>query len=107
MRKTNSMTPGPWKTIDTYVESSSGRLIANAIKLKGKSLLHDQELHDEAVANARLIAAAPELLAALKSFVACRASNGDGTFSKCAPNDSDIDTALALLTRIEVAGDGR
>lgn len=55
-------TTGPWKTIDTYVESVSGRLVASAIVIKGKSLRHDSELMAEARANAHLIAAAPELL---------------------------------------------
>jgi hypothetical protein len=63
-------TPGPWRTIDTYVESSFGRLVCNAIKLQGKSLKADQEMHDIAVANARLIAASPELLGTLQLLVA-------------------------------------
>lgn len=58
----NLFTPGPWKTIDTYVEASNGRLVANAVKLQGKSLVADQEQRTEALQNARLMAAAPEML---------------------------------------------
>ncbi len=56
-------TPGPWELNDLSVESASeGKWIACADSRMGNDLFEDQ-------ANARLIAAAPELLEALEALV--------------------------------------
>ena len=79
--KTATHTPGPWTadrleghvfTIATYKgenpdHSLSGRLIANCM---GHSSNFELGLRDEQIANARLIAAAPSLLAA--ALTACK-----------------------------------
>ena len=52
----------------------------------------------EAEANARLIAAAPELLAALEKMLACGIQE-NGKWVKCAPNDSDLEQASAAITK--------
>ena len=57
-----SFTPGPWTNKDTLVMTSEGNYVADC----GMSyMIPDYEKH----ANARLIAAAPALLAALESMV--------------------------------------
>lgn len=62
-----SHTPGPWiadQPFEGHVANASGRLVCSAMGH------YDGEEHTrkENVANARLIAAAPELLAALKAI---------------------------------------
>jgi len=57
----SEQTPGPWhvdKTLKRFVYSADGNLIADA---------SDYREYEEALANARLIAAAPDLLVALEA----------------------------------------
>ncbi len=59
-------TPGPWRVISGTlgaVEAANGVQVANAEQTRPVRCAAD---HDERKANARLIAAAPELLEALK-----------------------------------------
>lgn len=69
----SSFTPGPWvvRTIDqslATVETQDGEyIICNAAQLRGDDWKTE---HAERKANARLIAAAPDLLAALQRIVA-------------------------------------
>ena len=59
-------TPGPWNQIrDTISIASARGLVATAVKKHNGILISN----DEMSANARLIAAAPELLAALEQFL--------------------------------------
>ena len=64
-------TPGPWRTMDTKhsgrvaIHDSAGRWVADAINASG-GRAYSTERWDEAEANARLIAAAPAMLAALE-----------------------------------------
>lgn len=63
-------TPGPWKADTFLVTASNGREVTHVGLLgRRKSSFPDQSGVDECVANARLIAAAPDLLAALKQAV--------------------------------------
>lgn len=58
-------TPGPWRLNRRFcfnVEDQNGRTIAR--------INFDHETYDEAMANARLIAAAPDLLAATEAALA-------------------------------------
>lgn len=63
-------TPAPWhvgdtnKNFDAMVYGKDGLMIANCTKVRGRSI-------EEEDANAQLIAAAPELLEALKKIVKC------------------------------------
>jgi hypothetical protein len=59
-------TPGPWNTDEQVIFASSGEAVASTWKF-GQFDVGGRGSHAEADANARLIAAAPELLAALKS----------------------------------------
>lgn len=62
--------PGPWKVVGhKFVENDEGRLICNAISLKGASLIECEKRELEAQANARLIAAAPDMLKGLELAV--------------------------------------
>ena len=72
---TTQHTPGPWNVTGLYVRERDGGLVASII-----DLWHDQKTPKaEMDANARLIAAAPDLLAALKELLwgASRTSDGD------------------------------
>ena len=61
---TTHHTPGPWTASDNAIYGSSG-LIKPLV-----AHLDDRFADDEAANNARLIAAAPDLLAALREIVA-------------------------------------
>lgn len=62
---TTQHTPGPWNVTGLYVRERDGGLVASII-----DLWHDQKTPKaEKNANAQLIAAAPELLAALQAAV--------------------------------------
>jgi hypothetical protein len=59
---TQNHTPGPWKTNCLHIERQNGQSIAATV--------HDSwQTEEEELANARLIAAAPELLEALQQCV--------------------------------------
>lgn len=63
---TNKHTPGPWRYVGhfgTHCLDSKGRCIADAPQPNGMS-------EEEGFANARLISAAPEMLAALEAVAA-------------------------------------
>lgn len=61
-------TPGPWKRMFTFnVINAGGRLVASCAG--HQSTVNAMAVEAENEANARLIAAAPELLAALKRIV--------------------------------------
>ena len=90
-------TPGPW-TIGRFPQSDdrvyiSGRTWQNFAEVCSHASGFDQP---EAAANARLIAAAPELLAAVRAFVQWDEGNQSGR----ALNDA-IRTARAALARAE------
>lgn len=60
-------TPGPWYCVDTSNHAHDYRLLAaNGVPLPLNVVAND---HSEQRANARLIAAAPDLLAALRGMV--------------------------------------
>lgn len=62
---TTQHTTGPWNVTGLYVREQDGGLVASI-----NDLWHDQKTpKSEKNANARLIAAAPELLAALEALV--------------------------------------
>jgi hypothetical protein len=56
-------TPGPWETDNIAVRSIDRQICLCEITVRGRPY---DETYDEALANARLIAAAPDLLGALK-----------------------------------------
>ena len=68
-------TPGPWHTggDGKIIYSNDGWAVANATVFHGRA-----DPHHEAESNARLIAATPELLAALHEVVAAFDSNSIG-----------------------------
>jgi hypothetical protein len=79
---TTQHTPGPWRVTAAKVMAENGRAIC---------LIENRKLHEgfqESSANARLIAAAPDLLAALIAF--------DNAFSHYCEGDPDSDEVSAL-----------
>lgn len=66
-------TPGPWKVAGQYTittgQNFANDVIAITQSVNDNALDDDQAQKDERAANARLIAAAPDLLAALKKLV--------------------------------------
>ena len=99
--KTHTHTPGPWRVEDwKYTDSrfswrrdgvptivSANDAIAEAFNLYRPNAEDDAE--SEALANARLIAAAPELLEALQNLTHPMAS------------DEDLQNALAVIAKAE------
>lgn len=92
-------TPGPWIarkfrgyriTTDAYRGSFVDPYVCTVDGIDGRN-----------EANARLIAAAPELLEVCKRLLACRAPNGDGSYTKAAPNDSDFLLAEKAIAKAE------
>ncbi|HLE57237.1 MAG TPA: hypothetical protein VJB15_09150 [Rhodothermia bacterium] len=71
-------TPGPWNErgygLDHGVKDKDGRIVAHVVR----SAKHGGITHDERDANASLIAAAPELLEALKAIVDGHKTIGHG-----------------------------
>jgi len=65
-------TPGPWKFEDEYVRTASGELIADPY-CRPTAETRPGEMESNAV----LIAAAPELLAALQGYLIATSGNGD------------------------------
>lgn len=66
-------TPGPWETSTDYMEispSSGPKSHVELARIVGPGEGSSFYTYDEASANARLIAAAPELLAACKALLA-------------------------------------
>lgn len=71
-------TPGPWayRLTETYaVLGPDGGRVAICTNLKGQHGLGGRRESNEVAANARLIAAAPELLEALQAMVECSHTN--------------------------------
>ncbi len=90
-------TPGPWKqqNLSVLQEHSEGiGLIAHCYANEG----HDFD-DAEAIANARLIAAAPELIEALRAFVEASTENAPTALAMCV--DRAASDARTLLARID------
>lgn len=69
--KTN-YTPGPWKVIEAFNQMSFPETTVCDISYSGQTnyfITSESENHGDAEATARLIAAAPEMLQALKRFI--------------------------------------
>jgi len=62
-------TPGPWKVAEAFINNQPNRLFVSEGKWGGKNIADLGEADEANNANARLIAAAPELLAALQSLI--------------------------------------
>jgi len=95
-------TPGPWHTQGRYiVPADDGPSIGSAIALKAPSLKKQPDFDAVAYANARLMAAAPDLLELLYK---CLPFIEDATTDPCYKSETVKDlerTIKALLTLIE------
>lgn len=91
---TNGHTPGPWIRRGAFIDSSSPkRCIARAVESRlSRAPLQGQEV----IANARLIAAAPELLKALELLIA---SVGSDPFSLTKQQRADMDFARVAVIK--------
>lgn len=83
-------TPGPWRCVDTSYHAHDYRLLRpDGLPLPVKAEAND---HSEQRANARLIAASPELLEALKEIAADL---------ECMLTDKQLTTARAAIRKAE------
>lgn len=95
---TTQHTTGPWNVTGLYVREQDGGLVASI-----NDLWHDQKTPKaEKNANARLIAAAPELLAALQALtITARTFRNvpkeDQYWTIC--DDDSLDAAFAAIAR--------
>lgn len=81
-------TPGPWRVIDHYVTAGEEQVCAVGVDWTANNV----------TANARLIAAAPELLEALQSVLASvpfSQYHGDGELEEC---EHRVRAAIAKAT---------
>jgi hypothetical protein len=79
-------TPGPWKIFDGWGAKWAPLSIVDSIpdvdgKCVANCICHLSSTNDNAEANARLIAAAPEMLEALESLVKTTKDSGLGVFN--------------------------
>jgi len=82
-------TPGPW----TAVADGGSVLIVTAARGNTMRVVDDSP-REEAAANARLIAAAPELLAALKEMLSSPTYGNE-------PSESAVELAIAAIAKAE------
>lgn len=81
---TAAHTPGPWENIDNMNETGDISILCGKVNAYGNYHVASisrgpvEHLTEEDKANARLIAAAPELLEALESFLRCPSVGSDG-----------------------------
>ena len=95
-------TEGPWTADDgdggvwgVFSEADSDGIAYLAEPTRDMRLLRP----DEAAANARLIAAAPDLLQALKSIVSALGAVGHDGWHSEPVHESDVKAALAAITK--------
>ena len=69
-------TLGPWRAVGTFVEGG-GRAIAKAVLLAKSNLAGEGSENELGKANARLIAAAPDLLEACEAIALDLENNGE------------------------------
>jgi len=107
MTHTHTHTSGPWSCVHdndwdgAHVIDKSGRIVADC---QGCDIpgTHGEVGTDDAKANARLIAAAPELLAALEAFLRAPSigSSGSGS-STIVVQDFNLRAARAAIAKAE------
>ena len=105
---TRTHTPGPWETADLHVKGNYARVV-NATTGETIAIVVDDPCNltpsAEAQANARLIAAAPDMLALLRRIMACLSKDGRHNSEE---RQKDIaQEARALIARIDRAEGGR
>lgn len=92
-------TPGPWRVLSTRETRVGGPRITaeGSTPFRSVAIADVWGNEDETLANARLIAAAPELLEAIKLCVATL----DGNFGPNHRNAPAIDAAVAVIAKAE------
>jgi hypothetical protein len=90
-----SHTPGPWQVYaDTPSIEPNWHIVTNASRMRVLANVHIEPGNEVDAANARLIAAAPELLEACQAIFACIES---GMLVRSTANDFDSDWAIRQL----------
>lgn len=77
-------TPGPWLVVGTPRDHEGDAYVAIQTPAGAFDLIAPGVMRDRHAANARLIAAAPDLLAALRACVACGALERSGADANAA-----------------------
>ncbi|MEH3063839.1 MAG: hypothetical protein PGN33_14220 [Methylobacterium radiotolerans] len=103
-------TPGPWQADAQYIAAVDGRPVPIAASQYVWVTAPGGPAHEEACANARLIAAAPDLLAALRwaasmaeEAILVRENGGDpeDTPEVIAMHREELEAARAAITKAE------
>ena len=93
-------TPGPWRRAGLNIASEAETVVASCYADSPDSVCVRPTSTDECLANARLIAAAPDLLAACKAAWLASPFNRDREFTR---DNQDFDAAQRLLSAITKA----
>jgi hypothetical protein len=100
----NKFTPGPWFAFDCDVRSASVVLEGHTVA-ETPDAPRDSDALAESLANARLIAAAPELYEALEKVVGCADLADDEQFT-IRKDDPTFKFIEALLERVSASTSG-
>ena len=106
-KRTTKHTPGPWKvaTANDYtgiIIETHPDLLPVCVMDWDDSEPYESDIHDETKANARLIAAAPELLESLKTLYAsiCRVEGTESQY-RCIAGKSTLAKTFDLIAKAE------
>lgn len=87
-------TPGPWRR-QGYSVNAGGVTVRQSIRPSAQSASVQEALHEQRIANARLIAAAPEMLQLLREFIDGCDTTDKGVYQGL------VDDGRELIARIE------
>lgn len=92
-------TPGPWDHAEQVIFAPTGEAIASTWKF-GQFDIGGRNSHDEAQANAQLMAAAPEMLAALRALLATNSCR-EATYNFNVSLAEAVDVARTAIAKAE------
>jgi hypothetical protein len=94
-------TPGPWTYSDEYIDEQSGEYSEPIVWAGEKHVAIVRVGIESSEGNARLIAAAPDLLEALKRIMA---GFDDGVWVRSIKEDGDSGWAMRLIPHVQALG---
>ena len=90
-------TPGPWDVDGVNITAKCGQVICETFSVEAD---YEKRFYPTADANARLIAAAPDLLKALGNLLAIINRDSDGSFFICEEAEGILFEAWATYNKL-------